>query len=102
MKLFKFLEHHFEKIEKIYIKISIFILIIAFIFSFALIIIDGIDSIKKAPFKCIENNLYIDGKSHKLINQNKKCIVINETIYIHENNDLKRAYWPVKLTNFKK
>ena len=47
MKLFKFLEHHFEKIEKIYIKISIFILIIAFIFSFALIIIDGIDSIKK-------------------------------------------------------
>ena len=55
-------------------------------------VINKIESLKKAPFKCIENNLYIDGKSHKLINQNKKCIVINETIYIHENNDLKRAY----------
>ena len=92
MKLFKFLEHHFEKIEKIYIKISIFILIIAFILSFALIIIDAIDSIKKAPFKCIEEKLYMEEKHHKLVNQNKKCVVINKTIYIRENGNLERAY----------
>ena len=53
---------------------------------------DAIDSIKKAPFKCIEEKLYMEEKHHKLVNQNKKCVVINKTIYIRENGNLERAY----------
>lgn len=92
MRILKFLENNFEKIERIYMRVAVILIILCLIIIFPIMVINKIESLKKAPFKCIENNLYIDGKSHKLINQNKKCIVINETIYIHENNDLKRAY----------
>ena len=34
----------------------------------------------------------MEEKHHKLVNQNKKCVVINKTIYIRENGNLERAY----------
>ena len=92
MRILKFLENNFEKIERIYMRVAVILIILCLIIIFPIMIINGIENLKKAPFKCIENNLYINGKTHKLINQNKKCIVINKTIYIRENGNLERAY----------
>ena len=48
-----------------------------------------IDYFKKVPFKCVENNLYRDNK-YELVNQNQKCAVINDEVYIYENENLKK------------
>ena len=51
--------------------------------------IQGIrDRQRRDNIKCIENNLYIR-KNREFINQNKKCHIIDETIYIYENGNLK-------------
>ena len=92
MRILKFLENNFEKIERIYMRIAVILIILCLIIIFPIMVINKIESLKKAPFKCIEEKLYMEEKHHKLVNQNKKCVVINKTIYIRENGNLERAY----------
>ena len=83
-----------KKIQKIFILIAEIMIIAAFIIAGLIILVRKNEKMDREmelrrAVKCVGNNLYIK-KDKSFINQNKKCQIIDDCVYIYENDNLKK------------